>query len=351
MKNEWKVFLAAAGAEFESENEHQVTSYGNPDSERENTLAGNILCDLTHLGLIQIQGDDAETFLQGQATNDIAKINASTSQPGSFCNPKGRIMASYRMFRRADSYFLLMPEEMIEAMIKRLQMFVMMSKVTIADASSDLIRFGVSGEQSAAEIKSALGDVPAEIDQVVEVSGVSVICVGGEQPRFIILADLENAKQLWDKLTAQCTPAGAASWRLLDIKAAYPTIYLETKEAFVPQMVNLELIEGVSFKKGCYTGQEIVARMHYLGKLKRRMYPIHFAADEAIKPGMVLYSAENKTDQPIGTVVDSAPSTEGGVDALAVLTIKFAEKGSKVYLGSLSGFEAEVGSPPYELTA
>jgi folate-binding protein YgfZ len=337
MNNEWNVFLVDAGAVFESD--HQ------------NTLTGNILCDLTHLGLIEIQGDDAETFLQGQATNDIAKINTSTSQPGSFCNPKGRIMASYRMFRRGDSYFLLMPEEMIEAMIKRLQMFVMMSKVTIVDASDGLIRLGVSGEQSAVAIHSALGDVPAELDQVMEVSDVTIIRVSGEQPRFIVFGDLENAKQLWGKLSKQYVPAGAASWRLLDIKAGYPTIYLQTKEAFVPQMVNLELIEGVSFKKGCYTGQEIVARMHYLGKLKRRMYPLHFSADESVTPGTVLYSAENKTDQPIGTIVDSAPSTEGGVDALAVLTIKYAEEGSKVYLESLSGFEAEVGSPPYELTS
>jgi len=351
MKNEWKAFLADAGAEFESENEHQVVSFGNPDSENKNTLTGNILCDLTHWSLIEVKGDDAEVFLQGQATNDVAKVNASTSQPGSFCNPKGRIMASYRMFRRGDSYFLLMPEDMVEAMIKRLQMFVMMSKVTIADASDALIRFGASGEQSAAEIKSVLGDAPAELDQVMEVSGVTIIRVAGEQPRFIVLGDLDNAKQLWNTLKSQCVLAGAASWRLLDIKAAYPTIYLETKEAFVPQMVNLELIEGVSFKKGCYTGQEIVARMHYLGKLKRRMYPLHFSSDEAIKPGMVLYSAENNTDQSIGTVVDSAQSTEGGVDALAVLTIKYAEEGSKVYLESLQGSEATVGLPPYGLTS
>lgn len=350
MKNEWKAFLVDAGAEFESGNEHEVATFGNPEREKRYTLTGNVLCDLSHLGLIKVDGDDAETFLQGQATNDIAKIDASTSQQGSFCNPKGRIMASYRMFRRGDSYFLLMPKEMIEAIIKRLQMFVMMSKVSIVDASSELVRFGVSGTQSATEIQTILGDVPTDLDQAMDISATTIIRIGSESPRFIVLGDLESASQLWSKLNVQCAPAGASSWRLLDIVAGYPTIYEATKEAFVPQMVNLELLEGVSFKKGCYTGQEIVARMHYLGKLKRRMYPLHFSADEAVKPGAVLFSAENKTQQPIGTVVDSAPSPEGGVDALAVVTIKFAAAESKVYLDSLNGAVAVVGLPPYELT-
>ena len=260
-------------------------------------------------------------------------------------------MGSYRMFRRGDTLYLMLPEEMVESTIKRLQMFILMSKVTIADAGCSLLRFGVSGADAETELKDILGKAPAEPDQVMVIDEVSVIRVRGEQPRFVLLGDVEDLKQIWEKLNVRGAPVGASSWRLLDIMAGIPNIYQATREAFVPQMLNLELLKGVSFQKGCYTGQEIVARMHYLGKLKRRMYRLHFEGDALPAPGTPLFSPDDDTQQAIGTIVDSALAPSGGVESLAVVTIQYADPEKPLMLESVDGRVAKLHFPPYELKA
>ncbi len=349
MKAEWKAFLTDAGAEFNPDNDDEVASFGNPEREKRFTLTGTVLCDLSHLGLIEAHGPDAETFLQGQLTNDVTRIGADSSHLGGYCNPKGRILALFRMFRIQDTYYLMMPEQMVEPTLKRLQMFVLMSKVTLGDAGCAMVRFGLSGQEAEAELKEALGDAPAATDQVVHVDGVTAIRVHGEIPRFILLGELEPMKALWNRLNVRGAPAGAASWRLLDIVAGAPNVYPQTREAFVPQMVNLELLEGVSFQKGCYTGQEIIARTHYLGKLKRRLYRLHLDSDELPEPGTEVFSAENQTGQPVGTIVDSAPWPDGGVEALAVVMIQYADPEKPLNVGAIDGEAASLAPPPYSL--
>ncbi|HGG59114.1 MAG TPA: folate-binding protein [Gammaproteobacteria bacterium] len=349
MKAEWKAFLTDAGAEFNPDNGDEVASFGNPEREKRYTLTGTVLCDLSRLGLIEVHGEDAETFLQGQLTNDVTQIKPDTSHLGGYCNPKGRLLATFRMFRLQDTWYLMMPEELVEPSLKRLQMFVLMSKVTLGDAGCAMVRFGLSGHEAEAELKEALGDAPEAPDQAIHVDGVTAIRVHGEIPRYILLGELEAMQSLWNRLNVRGAPAGASSWRLLDIVAGVPTVYESTREAFVPQMINLELLEGVSFQKGCYTGQEIIARTHYLGKLKRRLYRLHVESDEPPAPGTEVFSPENETGQPIGAIVDAAPWPEGGVEALAVVTIQYADPDKPLNIGAVDGPAATLQLPPYPL--
>lgn len=345
MKPDWQSFLIDAGAEFSEQSPTRVENYGSPIREQHLVLTGNTLCDLSHYGLIEAHGEDAETFLQNQLTNDIQKISTSHSQLNAYCTPKGRILAIMRILKRSDCYYMKMPHKLIEGVLKRLQMYVLMSKVTLEDANDALVRFGFAGPEAEEELEQAVGRYPKAVDEVLQTNDLSIIRIGGTLPRFEIYAELEPAQTLWDKLNVRCTPVGVTAWDLLDILAGIPEVYSETQEAFVPQMVNLQLIDGVSFQKGCYPGQEIVARMHYLGKLKRRMYRLHFDTDEIPAPGTKIFTAENK--EPIGSIVSSATNPQGGSEALGVLTTRYIDQAAVLQLAKPGGLTGTLAELPY----
>lgn len=340
MKPEWKDFLINAGAEF---GEAGVESFGNPEREKRVATTGNILCDLSHRGLISVYGEDAQSFLQGQFSNDLRQVDAGHSQLNSYCTPKGRMLANFRLFLRGETYYLRMPREMVEPMLKRLHMYVLRSKVTLEDADDALVRFGYSGPEAAAELAEAAGQAPEQVDDVVESRGLTILRVAGPHPRFEIYGELEPAARLWERLNVRAAPVGAGPWALLDILAGIPTIYPQTSEAFVPQMANMHLIGGVSFKKGCYPGQEVVARMQYLGRLKRRMYRLHLETDTRPEPGTEIFGAG---EEAVGRIVDAQPHPDGGIEALAVLQIEAAEGGA-LRVGAPQGPQARLGELPY----
>lgn len=344
MKPDWKEILIDSGAEFAPDNELEVASFGNIERERRATLGGTIICDLSHQGLIEAYGDDVVPFLQGQLTNDVAQVSVNHSQLAALCTPKGRALATFRLLQRGETIYLTVSEDLLEDILKRLRMYILRSNVTLEDGDSTLVRFGLSGHTAEEELKKALGDYPREVDAAMLLKNISVIRTAGPMPRFEMYGELDNMKRLWEALNVRCAPVGAECWRLLDILAGIPQVTAATKEAFVPQMINLELINGVSFKKGCYTGQEVVARMHYLGAPSRRMYRVHFDTSEAPPAGTKLFSAD---DQNIGTVVTSAIHPDGGTETLSVLLVKHVDSGAPVLLGSASGIAGEVSPPPY----
>jgi len=346
MKPDWQSFLLGAGAEFSGQTSVRVENYGSPIREQHLVLTGNTLCDLSHYGLIEAHGEDAETFLQNQFTNDIRNITNEHSQINAYCTAKGRMLAIMRILKRGDNYYLRLPHELIEDTLQRLHKYIMMSKVTLEDANDALVRFGFAGPDAEEELEQAVGSYPTAVDDVLSSDDLTIVRVAGTPPRFEIYAELESAQTLWDKLNVRGTPVGAPAWELLDVLAGIPEIYTKTQEAFVPQMVNLQLIDGVSFKKGCYPGQEIVARMHYLGKLKRRMYQLHFDSDELPTPGTEIYTPENK--EPIGNIVSSASNPQGGgIETLAVLTTRFIDEAAAIHLASADGVQAKLSEPPY----
>lgn len=344
MKAEWQNFLENAGAEIEN---RSVVSFGNIPREQRVIQTGLVMCDLSHLGLISVSGEDASDFLQGQLTNDIRDVSPQHSQLSAYCTPKGRMLSNFRIFKRNDTFYLRLPRTLLEETIKRLRMFVLMSKVNFEDSSDTLVHMGVSGPTAIEQLSTHIKDLPEQVDDVTQSNGYTIIKLAGLHPRFEIYAELEAIQNLWNKLDVHVAAVGAGPWALLNILAGIPTIYPETSEAFVPQMVNMHIINGVSFQKGCYTGQEVVARMQYLGKLKRQMYRVYVKTNDEVKAGDTLFSANSTSGQGTGTIIDAQPDVvEGGYEALAVINISDREN-SKLQLHDENGPDIELRELPY----
>ncbi len=302
-----------------------------------------LLNDLSDLGLIRVSGEDKRSLLQGQLTNDIEKVSTTRSQLSSVCSPKGRMKASFRIFQRNDDLYLQLPSELLPDILKRLRMFVMMSKVVLDDLSEELHCIGLSGTCAAAILADTL---PENDNDAVTVDQLTIIRIPGEVPRYQVIGNSDALQVLWQKAGEQARFTGRAYWSLQDIRAGIPSVYAQTIEAFVPQMVNMHVIDGVSFTKGCYTGQEIVARMQYLGKLKRRMYRVKIATDTEPQPGSELFSASSRSGQGAGKIVTASRSPDGGFEALAVIQISSVEEGD-IKLGDVEGAVLELLELPY----
>jgi len=345
MKPEWFDFLKDAGAEIEN---NEVRSFGNIEREQRMLHTGLIICDLSHHGLISIDGEDATDFLQGQLTNDVRDVSLSHSQLSAYCTHKGRMLANFRLFKRAESYYMQLPQALLESILKRISMFILMSKVSIKDNSNSLVKIGLSGPKAAEQLSEFISDLPSETDDCVQANGYTIIKCAGELPRYEIFGELEEIKTLWGQLDVNAAPAGAGAWETLDILAGIPTITTETSEAFVPQMTNMHVINGVNFQKGCYTGQEVVARMQYLGKLKRRMFKIKIETSDSVSPGDKLFRKDSKSGQGTGQIINAQADSNGGTVALAVIDITDADSG-ELQLHDENGPEINVLSLPYSI--
>jgi folate-binding protein YgfZ len=296
------------------------------------------ICELTHLGVIRVAGVDALTFLQGQLTQDVALLGLSEARLAAYCNAKGRMQASFVLFKRSHEEVLMVcSRDILAATLKRLSMFVMRAKAKLSDASADFVLCGVSGSAikliadgaSTAWTKADIGD-----------ANLVFLQPGAGQSRA-----------LW------CAPGGAALplpegphidlalWQWLEVQSGIAMITQPIFEAFVPQMLNYESVGGVSFKKGCYPGQEIVARSQFRGTLKRRAYLVH--ADAAPSVGQEVFHAPD-AEQPCGLVAAAAASPSGGFDAIVSMQISAASDGG-LTLGSATGAALTLLPLPYPL--
>jgi folate-binding protein YgfZ len=272
-----------------------------------------IVVPLTQLGLIGFSGEDARSYLHHQLSSDVDHLAANQAQYSAWCSPKGRMLASFVLFRNEVDYLALLSKDLVEYVEKRLQIYVLRSKVRIADRSTDHQVIGISGPRAAATLRDAGLEAPAAAMTTTWFAEGSVIRL--DETRHLIVITTETAPRIWRQLSTGTAPANVAVWQWLDIAAGIPWICAATREAFVPQMVNFERIGGVSFNKGCYPGQEVVARTRYLGRSKRHLYRIH--ADEPIQAGMLIFSGT--PDQPCGQIANAAAAPGGGYDALAVI--------------------------------
>jgi len=301
-----------------------------------------VLCDTSHLGIIKIDGEDASAFLQGQFSNDVALVDESTTQLNSYNSPKGRMYASFRLCKIEDAYYLILPNELMEMISKRLRMFIMRSKVTLNDVSDSWSSFGLSGS----DLDKCINNLPNRMDEISSIDDVYFIQVPGVERRYLCIGENEKINSAKTQLAKQLTHADSHHWQRLDIHAGLANIYSTTQEEFVAQMVNLQLVNGVSFTKGCYPGQEVVARMHYLGKLKKRMYRISIDTAELPGNGSNIYESGTENQQSVGQIVDAQINDKGGLDALAVLQIASAEN-QQLQLNSVDGPSIQVESLPY----
>ncbi|RWU22366.1 folate-binding protein YgfZ [Pseudomonas alkylphenolica] len=298
-------------------------------------------CTLSHEGVLAVRGSDAGKFLQGQLTCNISYLGDSTSSLGARCMVKGRMQSSFRILPEGDGYLLAMARELLEPQLADLKKYAVFSKAKLTDESNAWVRFGVHGGEAALQ---TLGlEVPAQTDAMTRHAGLIAIAVSPGRIELWVAAD--QAEQIKAQLAEQLPQADLNDWLLGQIRAGIGQVMAQTRELFIPQMINLQAVGGVSFKKGCYTGQEIVARMQYLGKLKRRQYRAALAGQELPAPGTEIFSPTHNSS--VGEVVLSARNAEGS-ELLAVLTAD-AVADNNLHVGSPDGPRLELLSLPYEL--
>ena len=287
----------------------------------------NFVARLDHLGTLRFDGEDAEIFLQGQLSCDVSEVGLRSISYGAYCNAKGRMLASFLFWRDSGGFAMALSRDLAAAVQKQLSKFVLRSKVKVSDASGSIVLVGAAGAQAEHALAGVFPD-----------AGASLRLRDG---RLLLALPAAEAAGILRGLEL----ADAARWRWLDIRAGLPLITAATQDQFVPQMANLELIGGVSFEKGCYTGQEIVARTQHLGKVKRRMFLANVAA--AAQAGDALYS-EELADQVGGTVLNAEVSPEGGYDLLAVIRTASRER-STLHLKAPDGPALRFLALPYSV--
>ncbi len=323
MNENWTQFLISQGAEFQN---GRVTAYKNTRAMESKNVNATALCDLSHYGVLAIGGDDAESFLQGQFTNDVKALGDGQAQWNGWCSPKGRLLVTFLLWREQSRYFLMMPMALLPGIQKRLTMFVFRSKVIITLASDTLQLLGVTAGGATATTAAIhqLTDVVPPTTDFSSVTNDQYRLIRLAENRYLIVAQSNAAEQIWNQLAAACLIAPAGRWDLANIRAGIFEVTPTTQDTFVPQMANFELIGGVNFRKGCYPGQEIVARTQYRGILKRRMVRVALTTDQLPLPGTAVYSPDF-ADQACGTIALAArvPASEqqSGIEALVVTQI------------------------------
>ena len=316
---------------------------GVPESDFAALREGTVLCDLSHLGLIQATGEDAAAFLHGQFCNDVLALSESNVQWNGWCSPKGRLLVTLLAWPSEHGLFLMLPRSLQPAIQKRLQMFVLRAKVKLSDESDTWVRFGVAGPTAESLLRDVAGTVPEKTMSSVHVDIGRIIKLAAN--RYVVIARPDNAELLWHQLAGKAVLVGAPIWDWLSIQEGIITVLPETQDAFVPQMANFELVGGVSFKKGCYPGQEIVARTQYRGILKRRMALAHIDITTSPIPGEKLFSAAFG-DQAAGEIANVAPAPGGGFDMLIVAQIAAISDNNLKYAAA-EGLNVNINSLPY----
>ena len=298
----------------------------------------NGIAPLPHLGIIRVEGEDAAKFLHGQLTQDFSLLGLSEARLAAFCSAKGRMQASFIGFKRSNTEILLIcSRDILAPTLKRLSMFVMRAKAKLTDATDQFSLLGLAGDT----INSIAGHAYPTWAKA-DFGDVSVV--------NLYPADA-TPRQLW--IAPMGTPAPAGSplaedlWAWSEVRSGVATLTTPLVEAFVPQMLNYESIGGVNFKKGCYPGQEVVARSQFRGTLKRRACLVH--CDTALAPADEIFTPQD-SEQSVATVVQVAKSPAGGFDALISGQISALEAGN-LHAGTVDGPAVFVQPLPYSLLA
>ena len=298
-------------------------------------------CTLSHEGVLAVIGNDASKFLQGQLTCNLNYLSETRSSLGARCTQKGRMQSSFRIVLEPEGCLLAMARELVEPQLADLKKYAVFSKSKLTDDSANWVRFGLS--QAGAALQSLGIILPAETDSVARANGLIAIRVS--EGRAELWARTEQGESLKQHLSAHLTEADLNQWLLGQVRAGIGQVMAQTRELFIPQMINLQAVGGVSFKKGCYTGQEIVARMQYLGKLKRHLYRLSLQGTELPEPGTPLFAPTHSS--AVGEVVIAANS-EQGIELLAVLQAEAAQAGD-IHVTSLQGPSLTLLDLPYQL--
>ena len=303
------------------------------------TRVSHSAVELAQYGMLSCTGDEARVFLHAQLTSDVAGLGFDAARRAGWCSAKGRLLATFLVIPQENGFLLQLSRDLAAPVAKRLAMFILRAKAKLADVSGEWTQLGIWGASAAAQL-TALGlqDPTADLGVARGAGGITVRLAS---QRYLVAVPASRREQVLGALTGE----GSGAWALEEIRAGQPTVGLATQDLFVPQMVNLERLGAVDFKKGCYPGQEVVARTQYRGVLKRRMVRARVAAPAAAAADVY---AEDSPGQASGTVVNAAPVPEGGSELLAVVQISSIESRSALRLGAPDGARLELLPLPFE---
>ncbi len=326
--NNWHSFLHQQGASFLGE---ETISFGEHPRDFPALLGQTTITPLIHMGLLSISGSDSARFLQGQITCDVQQLDTHHNQYGARCNPKGRMLTNFILCQLDENQLvMLMNRSLVQPSVGELSKFAAFFKTELVNNTDQYQCIGVSGPNA----ETLASSVSATHKH------------SYSDGRQLLVVPTETAQAAWEQLASAATPTGTELWLLEDIRAGLGLLQAETSTMFIPQMLNLQAIGGISFKKGCYTGQEVVARMKYLGKLKRRMYRLTTKTMALPTPGTPCYLADQK--QSIGNIVQAANADGGHMEILVVLTDE-ASSSDTLIIGEGQPKAVEKQSMPYEL--
>ncbi|MCG8324622.1 MAG: hypothetical protein MI673_03825 [Thiotrichales bacterium] len=277
--------------------------------------------DLSHFALIRVSGNDAREFLQNQITANLDALGGQDWVMSAWCLPNGRIISNFILYSENDHYMLILPSMLKQKVMQRLFMFVLRSQVEITDASDDYALIGLHGSNINAVLNEF--DLSFEDRKLVREDGITIINLAGEESRIILVIRMDRLGSRLNRILMACQQSDRNQWSLLDIRSGIPWITAPTSESFLPQMLNLDLTGGLSFDKGCYPGQEIVARLHYKSEAKKRLYLGRGAGEITPGPGDELEDAGN--GNRLGDIVDAEPDPEGGFRFLAVANVQMKD--------------------------
>ena len=309
--------------------------FGDPRSELVAARSGAVVCPLSHFELLRFSGADAQAFLQGQLTCNVLEVTPTAGRYGGYCTPKGRLIADFLLVHAPQAYLMHLPADSYAVLAERLRKFVLRARVEI-ERETTLHAIGVAGPDAIALLQQSVGEPPRLPLESIQYPGATLLCLPGGA--FLAITPQADMSGLWDQLARQATPVGMDCWNWLQIRAGIPWITAATREQFVPQMVALDTFGGVDFQKGCYPGQEIVARTHYLGEVKRALRFGHCEGPAAAADALLSADGQSR-----GMVVNVAPAPDHGTDLLAV--VQTGMDGDQLRLRSVDGPGVKI-SPP-----
>ena len=296
------------------------------------TNTTHFIAPLTTYSIVRVSGADAETFLQGQLSCDVKEVTTEQSSLGTANTSKGRTYAMFRIAKLADDYLIRLPSELAQDFVARLSKYIVFSKATIA-IDEQWLALGF------------VGDIDKDLERERTIDKIIINIPSSTVPRQEVWCTQDVAKTILEKEVKSTSTQ--ADWEWFEVNEGIAEVFTETQENFVPQMLNLQHLNAISFKKGCYTGQEIIARMKYLGKLKKATFLLSISPAIDIKPGATIF--ESESDKKRGTIVRSASSETNNTSLmLVVLDIESVKSGMAFSLSENSNIAAKLLSLPYE---
>lgn len=349
---QWIDFLTSQNAQFDETG--RVTTFGSPEIEHYLIKHGPVVTSLSHQALLKVTGSDAFNFLQGQFTADLKMVSDNKAQYSAYCDPQGNVLAIFLIFKYQGDFFLSFDQSLAQSIQRRLQVFIMRSDVQLTDMRNEMVHIGFAGEFADLDVQRRLDTKVKELYETgmvahQEMNQVLVIKVPGPYHKYQLFGPAEQVIKAWQEIRVNSDVTNASDWELLNIAAAIPVVNAQTTGKFTAQFLNLDKFEAISFKKGCFPGQEIIARIHYRGKITKRMLRLRSDEVQTVSAGDEWQLIDNAGKTHKLTIINAGKDILHGSIINAVATLRSLEA-AEGDLKTQTGDVIRIEPLPYKIT-